>query len=232
MPEAERFSFFKVISPYSSMCFSATASFSAGVVLTVIGIASIRKAKKPAQLVFASIPLIFAVQQISEGFLWLALSDPYYAPLRGLTTYVFLFFAQIVWPLCVPFSILLLEQNQKKRKLLKFFSGIAVITSMVLAAFLIIYDVTANIDGHHIAYDQEYPAKLLHYGAIPYLIVTIVPLFFSSVKRMWFLGTTVLVSYVITAIFYQGYILSVWCFFASIISIIVFVIMRELFINE
>lgn len=214
------------------MCFSATASFSAGAVLTVIGIASIRKAKKPTQLVFASIPLIFAVQQISEGFLWLALSDPFYESLRNLTTYVFLFFAQIVWPLCVPFSILLLETNAKKRKVQKIFAGIAVITSLMLAAFLVIYDVTANIDGHHIAYDQEYPEKLLRFGAIPYLIATIAPLFFSSVKRMWFLGSTVLVSYIITAIFYQGYILSVWCFFASIISVIVFVIMRELFIND
>lgn len=214
------------------MCFSATASFSAGVVLTVIGIASIRKAKKTSQLVFASIPLIFAVQQISEGFLWLALSDPAYAPLRDLTTYLFLFFAQIVWPLCVPISVLLLETNQKKKKVLKIFTGIAIATSVVLAAFLVLYDVSANIDGHHIAYDQEYPARLLHYGAIPYLIVTIAPLFFSGVKRMWFLGTTVLASYVVTAIFYQGYVLSVWCFFASIISVIVFVIMRELFINE
>jgi uncharacterized membrane protein len=42
------------------------------------------------------------------------------------------------------------------------------------------------------------------------------------------LGVAIAISYIITAIFYEQYILSVWCFFASIISISVYVIMREI----
>jgi uncharacterized membrane protein len=44
---------------------------------------------------------------------------------------------------------------------------------------------------------------------------------------MWMLGTTVIVSYIITAIFYTDYIISVWCFFASIISIAIYVIIQS-----
>ena len=84
------------------MCFSASASFGAGVVLSVIGVASIKKAKSPTQIIFASIPLIFAVQQITEGFLWLSLTHSNFASLKQVTTYIFLFFAQIVWPIWVP----------------------------------------------------------------------------------------------------------------------------------
>ena len=95
------------------MCFSAGASFGAGVVLSVIGIASLKKVQTPSQIVFASVPLIFSVQQITEGFLWLALSNPAFAFLQQFTTYTFLFFAQVVWPMWVPLAIFLLEKEDK-----------------------------------------------------------------------------------------------------------------------
>jgi hypothetical protein len=45
---------------------------------------------------------------------------------------------------------------------------------------------------------------------------------------MWMLGTTVLISYIVTAVFYEHYILSVWCFFSSIISLSIYAIMVEI----
>ena len=57
-----------------------------------------------------------------------------------------------------------------------------------------------------------------------YIIATILPAFFSPVKYMRFLGAAIFISYIITQLFYTGYIVSVWCFFASVISIIVFII--------
>lgn len=74
------------------MCFSASASFGAGVVLSTIGIITFKKTEAKSQLVFASIPFIFAVQQISEGFLWLALANPSYAFLEKFTSHAFVFF--------------------------------------------------------------------------------------------------------------------------------------------
>lgn len=203
------------------MCFSATASFGAGIVLSVIGIASIRKAEKKSQLFFASIPLIFAVQQISEGFLWLALSHPEYASLRWPATYIFLAFAQIVWPFWVPFSILKLEQDDRRKKIGWALMGIGTIVSAYLAFCLLSYHVEANIKGLHIAYTQDYPAGLSNYGGLFYIIATIAPPFLSSVKRMPALGAAIFISYGVTILLYTDYIVSVWCFFASIISIAV-----------
>ena len=81
------------------MCFSAGASFAAGAVLSIIGVGSIRKAQSPSQVLFASIPLVFSVQQVSEGVLWLALQNSKFESLAPLATYLFLFFAQVLWPL-------------------------------------------------------------------------------------------------------------------------------------
>ena len=68
------------------MCFSAAASFTAGAVLTGIGVATLRKVEHPTYYLFASIPLLFAVQQFSEGVLWLTLpsANPDFGGLKQL----------------------------------------------------------------------------------------------------------------------------------------------------
>lgn len=210
------------------MCFSATASFGAGIVLSTIGAASLKKVQSKSQILFASIPLVFAAQQITEGILWLALSNPGNGQLQNVTTYIFLFIAQIVWPLFVPIAIFFVESDQRRKKILKVLIGIGIAVSGYLAFCLLSYYVNASIIGYHVSYHQDYPAAIGPYGGLLYIIATIAPPFLSSSKRMWLLGVTILISYIVTAIFYVDYIVSVWCFFASIISISVFVIMRDI----
>jgi len=50
------------------MCFSATASFASGVLLSTVGAATIRENKEPSRRLFAAIPMVFGLQQLSEGF--------------------------------------------------------------------------------------------------------------------------------------------------------------------
>jgi hypothetical protein len=209
------------------MCFSTTASFTAGAVLSVIGGVTLRKAASPSEKLFASIPLIFAVQQITEGFVWLSLSRPEFAPVQQGATYLFIFFAQVVWPVWVPYSIFRLEKNVIRKRIFGWLVVTGILISAYLGYCLLKYPVIARITGYHIAYQQDYPPAFGPLCAVFYLISTIAPPFFSSVKRMWLLGTTILVSYIMTMIFYVDYIVSVWCFFASIISIAVFVILSE-----
>jgi hypothetical protein len=53
------------------MCFSATASFSAGTVLLGLGALTLKLVRHPRELMFAAIPLLFAIQQWTEGVIWL-----------------------------------------------------------------------------------------------------------------------------------------------------------------
>ncbi len=207
------------------MCFSANASFGAGVVLTVIGVASLRKAQHPSQMLFASIPLFFAAQQITEGFLWLALRNPDQLLWQQFLTYIFLFFAQVVWPLWVPIALLLLEKQATRRNIQRLLVGIGVVISIYLAYCLMTYRVEAKIIEHHISYLQDYPIKLRGYGALFYILVTIFPPVFSHIKRMWLLGVTILLSFILSVVFYEYYVISVWCFFASIVSVSVYLLM-------
>lgn len=209
------------------MCFSATASFSAGIVLTAVGIATIKKAKLPNQKLFASIPFIFAAQQIVEGFLWLALPNPEYMLAQQGLTYAFLFVAQIMWPIWVPLSIYYLTPKADRKTIQKILVATGLFTGVALATSLLIFDSTAKIHGNHVLYNQTFPDSLRYIGVGFYLVVTILPLYFSSVKNLWILGLGIFVAYVVSFIFFSRYLLSVWCFFAAIISVTVYVIIAK-----
>ena len=210
------------------MCFSANASFGAGIILTAIGVASVRKVQRPSAFMFASIPLFFALQQLSEGILWLSLTGERFSFMERISTYTFLFFAQVVWPVWVPLSIVMIEKKEQRKKIGKALVVIGTVISIYLAYCLFSYPVKANILGHHVAYKQAYPIEPMRYGGFLYFIAIIVPPFFSTIKKMWTLGAAILISYILTAVYYQYYIVSVWCFFASIISVTVFILMKNL----
>lgn len=207
------------------MCFSASASFTAGVVISTIGVVTIKKTQSNSQLIFASIPLIFAFQQISEGFLWLALVDPKYAFLEKFSSHSFIFFAQVVWPIFVPLGVFLLNKEDKIQKL---FLGVGILISIYLAFSLYTYGIDAKIEEHHILYTQANPLQIWKVGSILYFIATLLPLLFSRIKGMKLLGITIFISYILAFIFYHRYVLSVWCFFSSLISIIILMIILNL----
>jgi hypothetical protein len=210
------------------MYFSASASFGAGIVLAAISVAAIKKVQNPAQMYFASIPIIFCAQQIAEGFLWLALTKPFFAPLQQVTTYTFLFFAQVAWPLWIPFASLKLKKEEENVLFQWILVVIGLSVALSLGYCLVTYSVEAKIIGHHISYIQRYPIVFGSYGDLLYIIATIAPPLFSDIKKMWLLSLTIMISYIITTILYLDYIISVWSFFSSIISISVLIVMDEI----
>ena len=209
------------------MCFSAEASFAGGAIITVIGIASLRKVTKTSQLPFASIPLIFGVQQISEGFVWLSLQSPHPPPGLTLPSMIFLLLALVIWPTMIPFSVLRMEESEKKRRMLKFMLAAGIITSLYYGAGLVIFNATPMISEHHIRYANDFPARL----SLPvfgfYLIATLTPFFVSGVRRMSLMGILMMVSCLITGVVYTEYLTSVWCFFAALTSGVIYWILGE-----
>ncbi len=209
------------------MCFSAGASFAAGGVISAVGVAAIAQARKPSVRVFASIPLIFGIQQFAEGIIWISLQNQDHLAARNISSFIYLSIADILWPWMISFSMLLMENNPRKRKLLKalLIGGLAL--SAYHSYFHIFFKITPEILNCHIYYDTaslvplELPAFLL------YLIVTIVPLFISSIPLMKVFGILIFISVVVTVIFYTRNTTSVWCFFAAILSIVIYLIVKQ-----
>jgi hypothetical protein len=210
------------------MCFSASASFIAGTALTIVGVASISQVRKPAHLIFASIPLLFGVQQICEGFVWLSLLGSGLSEWHTFSKYAFLIFAQIIWPFWIPLSFLSIERLPERRKILRYFLFAGIAVSLMLTYRLLFSTAVAQIDGCHISYQIDASKILLIVSGIFYIAAIVIAPFFSSWKRSIWLAVTNVVSLVVTQVFFEVYLVSVWCFFAAAQSVLVFFIMREI----
>ncbi len=209
------------------MCFSSEASFAGGVIISAIGIAVVTKVHKPSQLLFACIPLFFGIQQFTEGILWLTIPNPEYAVVMAIATHLFLLMADVLWPVIIPLSILLMEVNARKRKILWIlvFTGLSV--SLYYSYCLVFLTVTPEIMGYHIRYNSDFPKSIAIPVFIVYMVATLTPLFISSIKRTHMMGILMFLSCLVTALFYTQYLTSVWCFFAAFISGIIFWILSD-----
>lgn len=209
------------------MCFSPEASFAGGVIISSIGVATIIKVHKPSQIIFACIPLFFGIQQFTEGFVWLSLPHPEYLAAQKLSTNIFLIMALIIWPMMIPLSVLHMEENKKRKVYLRILLALGIILSLYYTVCMLIFDIHPQIMAYHIQYNTGFPKQFAIPVFIAYLIVTINPLLISSIKRTHILGALMFLSCLVTAIFFTQFLTSVWCFFAALISGVIYWILRD-----
>lgn len=209
------------------MCFSAEASFAGGVLISAIGVAVITKVHKPSQLLFASIPIFFGLQQFTEGVLWLTIPNPEYIVLQKFATHMFLVMADALWPFMIPLSVLLMEKNARRKKIIWYLLIAGLSVSIYYTFCLIFLNVTPQINGYHIQYNSDFPDIMAIPAFIVYLVATITPLFVSSIQRTHLLGILMFFSCLVTAIFFTQFLTSVWCFFAALISAVIYWILRD-----
>jgi len=205
------------------MCFSATASFVASGALVASGVAIARIPKPKSAIPLSMFPAIFATHQFIEGLLWLNhrgfLADNY----RSVAVYAFLLIAFVLWPIFVPFSVYVLESGRIRRVIILLcqFTGMYVgLTNLVI---IIRGPVNASVVGHSFAYAINTPDILF----APYLISVLIPFFVSSNKRLVILGVA-LAALCVTATFIASTATfpSVWCFYAAILSLFLYLFFR------
>jgi hypothetical protein len=207
------------------MCFSATASFAAGGLTTVAGVAALG-AGKPAYRLLAAVPLLIAIHQFAEGVLWLTLEDPARAAWTGPAILTYTIVSKVVWPAWVPLSVFVVEADPGRRRLLGALAVLGVILASVMAYGLGAYPVNANIAGPHIQYRQDSPLPFRGVTDLVYPLVTVLPALVASDRLMRLMGALLVASLVLTKIFFYYYFTSVWCYFAAIISVIVVLVVR------
>jgi hypothetical protein len=199
------------------MCFSAHASFTAGAILLGVGVAALRKTTKPSQRPFAAIPVVFSVQQFLEGLLWVSLGDEAFAAFYTPSMYLYLFIAMSLWPLWVPLSVWVLEEAPGQKKKLMVPIVLGAMASAFYLICLLFFGASAQVDCYHVQYALGYPYS--KYVELLYVMATAAPFFLSSWKRMPVFGFSLLASLAVTLIFYKQFSLSVWCFFAAVLSV-------------
>lgn len=199
------------------MCFSATASFTAAALLGGAGAFLVNRFKEDRSKIFlALIPCFFAAQQFSEGVLWLAFNHDAYGTIWSYAAqYSFMFFAYLFWPVWIPFSYLMSE----KKTFCKSIMGACLAAGMIFYCYLIFQfyttpEIPAKVVHHSIVYADGNPmAKLL------YLALVLVPIFASSIRRMWIIGLLTAISFLVADYVYTYAYASIWCFVSGLIFI-------------
>ncbi|NGX58712.1 MAG: hypothetical protein K940chlam3_01620, partial [Chlamydiae bacterium] len=211
------------------MCFSAESSFSAAALLTVIGYATISDTKNKKEYLLAAIPLLFAIQQFSEGVLWVCLmNDMAESVIASIAKWIYIFFAFVNWPIWLPLSLYFIE-TQRLRKVMLLIT-LAMGTAFVVWNFSLFVDepVTVGIVDNSIqysAYETSTPAVFWILRAL-YVSSIIIPCFVSSYRYIWSFGLIVALSFVAAEYFYHATFTSVWCLFAAVASAAIFVVLR------
>ena len=177
-----------------------------------------RATRRKAQIPFAAIPLLFGIQQIVEGMLWL--SFRFDAPqLNVAMTYLFSMFSHVLWPMFVPFSIVLLETVPWRRKVILGFLGIGLLVGFYLLSLIIRFPVTA-VEAANIVYVSPHfynlPVMLL------YVAAACISCLFSSEPKIRTFGALALLLFALANEFFNIALFSVWCFFAALLSSIIY----------
>ena len=115
--------------------------------LGTIGVATLTKVKHKRELLFASLPALFAVHQLIEGFVWLGLDGVMSPAVTHKMAAAFVLYAQGLLPFVIPLSVLLFEPTVKSRRRMLPFLAIGTGTSLYMLWALIAYALYVFVRG-------------------------------------------------------------------------------------
>lgn len=198
-------------------------------VLTAIGGASIgASADKPRRL-FAAIPLGFALQQATEGIVWLTIDAPAHATLHRAAVFGFLAFALVLWPTWVPWSLRVAERDAARRKWLTRLTWAGVLVSLGALVLLTRWEPSAFIEGSSVHYNFGVPTGTVSHVLLiaAYAAPALVSFFVSSIELSNVFGAALVLSMGAALLIRAEALTSVWCVFAAGLSVLVFVAVRQ-----
>ena len=199
------------------MCFSATADVVGGVVIGAIGVDVVRHVDgRRRYALLASLPLAFALHQLTEAFVWWGLEGQVSASVGHVATWIYLTFAFVVLPVLVPLAILVIEPEGRRRLLMMPFVVLGAIVAGLLLAAMVRGPVTAVLASHYVGNSTD-----LHAGRLVvalYVTATCGSLILSGIRDIARFGLVNLVAVVLLAQLTIDGFASLWCAWAAISS--------------
>lgn len=213
------------------MCFSAEMSLAGAAIIGAIGIAGLRLSYPRRYLPLACVPFGFALQQLTEGLLWMnmpitalgaPLSDGEPASWLALgATYLYLFLAVLAWPVWIPAALAWPERQPQRRQFLWLFTvfGLTWMGYVAQLPWSLPPQVTK------VEHSLQYAAPLTPADAYAYATIVLLPFFISSLPKIKFLGGTFAAVFFLAGTLYAYSFVSVWCFGSAFVSIGIYLIL-------
>lgn len=193
-------------------------------VLVPAGMFTIYRAEKTDRryLAIGTLPLLFGMQQFSEGVVWIA-GERALPDLVRQASLVYMFFSWLAWPVWVPFSTYFLEPGRRRSLflILSIFGGMLGAIQYI-PYFLHPEWLTARFLPNAISYDAT---ELLDFVIgrpatyVLYVAAIVAPLLLSSNRDARIFGGLVTGVLVVTYLFFRYAYISVFCAGAAVMSL-------------
>jgi hypothetical protein len=207
------------------LCVSAETSFGLTGVLIPVGIYCLKSAaqRDRSALLGAAIPLLFGVQQLCEGLVWVGIGrgDAEFARSAALG---YLFFALAFWLFWIPFSAVFLEPRARIKIILRLSALLGSLGGAVLYLPVILNPAALRtiLIHHSIHYDYADPPALIMAPQVVwhmfYVAIVAMPLVFLRNKTLIWFSTALVASAAISHVYYLYAFASNWCFFTALLS--------------
>jgi len=201
------------------MCFSATANFVGSGVLGAAGVVTLTKVKHWRELLFAALPMLFAVHQFIEGFVWLGLDGILSPAVAHDMGAAFMLYAQGLLPFLLPLSVLMFEPNAESRSRMMPFLVLGGATTLYILWALTAFPLQLYVRGNSIVYMNQATNNTA--VAVLYVIATCGSLFFSKIKMMVIFGAANLAILLVVMEVKRYAFTSLWCAYAAVASVII-----------
>jgi hypothetical protein len=201
------------------MCFSATANFVGSAALGSVGVVTLTRVKHRRELLFAALPLLFAIHQFIEGFVWLGLDGILSPTVAHNMGAAFMLYAQGLLPFLLPLSIFLFEPDGPSRKRMLPFLGLGIATTLYILWALTAFPLQLYVKANSIVYINQATNNMT--VAVFYVIATCGSLFFSKIKMMVvFAAANLIIVLAVMAVKRYAFT-SLWCAYAAVASVII-----------
>ena len=201
------------------MCFSAAANFVGSGVLGAVGVLTLTKVKHRRELLFASLPVLFALHQFIEGFVWLGLDGVLSSAVAHDMGAAFMLYAQGLLPFLLPLSVLLFEPDAGSRRRMVPFLVLGGATTLYILWALTAFPLQLYVRGNSIVYINQATNNIA--VAVLYVIATCGSLFFSKIRMMVVFGVANLAIVLVVMGIKRYAFTSVWCAYAAVASVII-----------
>jgi hypothetical protein len=188
-------------------------------VLGGVGVVTFTKVKHRRELLFAALPMLFAIHQFIEGFVWLGLDGILSPAVTHDMAAAFMLYAQGLLPFLLPLSVLLFEPDVKSRRRMLPFLALGAATTLYILWALTAFPTQVYIRGNSIVYINQATNNLA--VAVLYVIATCGSLFFSKIRMMVIFGAANLLILLLVMEYKRYAFTSLWCAYAAVASVII-----------
>lgn len=201
------------------MCFSPDADYTAAVVVGAVGVETLRRVRLRRELIVGALPLLFALHQFTEGFVWLGLRGDVSSGLGDTAKDIYVLYAYALLPILVPLGLYLIEPSRRHRRWVLPFVALGVAVGGVMLWQVTQYPIYAQEHASCIAYNSNAP--YLTQAAVAYAIATCAPALLSSRRYLQWFGILNILGLAIAFSVREAELTSVWCVYAALVSVLI-----------